>query len=172
MNLLAEWSSSAEACGQYLSRENHTTEECYEKYCNHYFWNRESKTYLIELKTDERIGVIRYWSKPEDELAAMISVKIARPEFRKRGFGTEAQIILVKHLFDVCGFAKLEMYTDIDNIAQQKCLEKLGFDFGEIVTYPDVDVIRTGKRYHLTFTKYREHPIYRYYFETCRDNNR
>ncbi len=169
---ITEWSNSAEACGKYLSQEHFTPEECYERFCNSYFWNRESKTYVIELKTNQTIGIIRYWVKPEDESTVMVSVKIACPDLRRKGFGTEAQIILIKHLFDIRGFLKIEMYTDIDNGPQQTCLDKLGFDFVETVAYPDIDTVRTGKRYELTAKQYKILPIYKYYFETCRDHSR
>lgn len=164
--ILIEWTNSSEACGQYLSQEKFTREECYQKFHNNYFWNKQSKMYLIELKDNgKELGIIHYWTKPEDESTAMISVRIACPEFRRKGYGTETQIILIKHLFDIYKFAKIEMYTDIDNIPQHKCLDRLGFDFIEATTYIDGAISRTGKRYLLAVAQYKALPIYRYYFE-------
>lgn len=49
------------------------------------------------------------------------------PEFRNQGIGTTAQRLLVRHLFETTVAERIEAYTDIDNIAEQRALEKVGF---------------------------------------------
>ena len=49
------------------------------------------------------------------------------PEARGQGFGTEAQRLLVEALFDVFDIERIEASTDVENIAEQRSLEKAGF---------------------------------------------
>lgn len=49
------------------------------------------------------------------------------PEFRVRGIGTEAQRRLVRYLFDVTPAQRIEAGTEVDNLAEQRALEKAGF---------------------------------------------
>jgi RimJ/RimL family protein N-acetyltransferase len=49
------------------------------------------------------------------------------PEHRGRGIGTEAQRQLVHYLFDTTTAHRLEAGTEIDNLAEQRSLEKVGF---------------------------------------------
>lgn len=50
-----------------------------------------------------------------------------RPTFRHRGFGTEAQHQLVDYLFSHTRAARLQAYTDLENEAEQRALQKAGF---------------------------------------------
>lgn len=49
------------------------------------------------------------------------------PEHRGNGFGTEAQRLLVSYLFDTSTFDRVEAYTDVENVAEQRALDKAGF---------------------------------------------
>ncbi|HEU5107550.1 MAG TPA: GNAT family protein [Micromonosporaceae bacterium] len=49
------------------------------------------------------------------------------PEYRGRGLGAAAHQVLVRHLFECTLAHRLEAQTDIDNLAEQKALEKAGF---------------------------------------------
>ncbi len=49
------------------------------------------------------------------------------PAARGRGIGTEAQRLLATYLFDTTLIERLEAATDIENIAEQRALEKSGF---------------------------------------------
>jgi RimJ/RimL family protein N-acetyltransferase len=48
------------------------------------------------------------------------------PEFRGRGFGTEAQRLLITHLFATTDCNRVQSDTAVDNPAEQRVLEKLG----------------------------------------------
>jgi RimJ/RimL family protein N-acetyltransferase len=50
-----------------------------------------------------------------------------RPEHRGRGLGTAAQAALATYLFENTLIERLEAGTDVDNIAEQRALEKAGF---------------------------------------------
>jgi RimJ/RimL family protein N-acetyltransferase len=49
------------------------------------------------------------------------------PEFRGRGYGTEAQRLLVRYLFAHTQLNRIEATTEITNTGEQRALEKAGF---------------------------------------------
>jgi len=49
------------------------------------------------------------------------------PDARGRGIGTLAQRLLAEHLFASTPLDRVEASTDVDNIAEQKALERAGF---------------------------------------------
>jgi RimJ/RimL family protein N-acetyltransferase len=49
------------------------------------------------------------------------------PEARGQGFGSEAQRALALHLFATSDVDRVEASTDIENVAEQRALEKAGF---------------------------------------------
>ena len=49
------------------------------------------------------------------------------PEARGRGIGTLAQRLLVEHLLATTELDRIEASTDVDNVAEQRALEKAGF---------------------------------------------
>ena len=49
------------------------------------------------------------------------------PDYRGRGIGTEAQRQLVDYLFNTTTTHRLQAGTEVDNLAEQRALEKVGF---------------------------------------------
>lgn len=49
------------------------------------------------------------------------------PDGRGRGIGTTAQAQLVDYLFDTTPVERVEAATDVDNVAEQRALDKAGF---------------------------------------------
>jgi [ribosomal protein S5]-alanine N-acetyltransferase len=49
------------------------------------------------------------------------------PAHRGRGVGAEAQRLLVEYLFNTTTVHRIQAGTELDNIAEQKALEKIGF---------------------------------------------
>lgn len=90
-----------------------------------------SGTMLIELVEDGRvIGTlgwrgVRYGPNAESE-ALMLGIEIV-PEARGRGYGTEAQRLLADHLFATTSVNRVEASTDVENVVEQRALEKAGF---------------------------------------------
>jgi RimJ/RimL family protein N-acetyltransferase len=70
------------------------------------------------------------WERPYRGLGRsdvwVIGILLA-PEHRGRGVGTRAQHLLVDHLFDTTPAHRLCAFTDSENVAEQKSLEKCGF---------------------------------------------
>jgi [ribosomal protein S5]-alanine N-acetyltransferase len=49
------------------------------------------------------------------------------PEHRGRGLGTAAQRLLVEYLFATTLANRLQAITDVENLAEQRVLERIGF---------------------------------------------
>jgi RimJ/RimL family protein N-acetyltransferase len=49
------------------------------------------------------------------------------PEFRGQGYGATAQRLLADYLFETTDANRVEAQTDVDNLAEQRALEKAGF---------------------------------------------
>jgi RimJ/RimL family protein N-acetyltransferase len=50
-----------------------------------------------------------------------------RPEARGQGYGAEAQRLLARYLFEEYDLNRVEASTDVENVAEQRSLEKAGF---------------------------------------------
>ncbi len=162
---LCNWSNSADAYGNFLSPEKFDLEEIRQKYDSGMFWNETEKLYIIEKKEQNAIGTIHYWLPADKMDTATVAIKIAEPNERNNGYGTEAQKSLIIFLLEKMKLKCVEMYTDLDNLAQQRCLRKLGFSLIETLTYDDKGIRRTGNLYRLTHSHYLQQPIYRYHYE-------
>lgn len=86
---------------------------------------------LVERVDDGRvIGTIgwrrvRYGPNPESD-AWQIGIDVI-PEARGLGHGTEAQRMATDFLFETTALNRVEASTDVDNVAEQRSLEKAGF---------------------------------------------
>jgi len=69
--------------------------------------------------------VVQYGPSPGSD-AWNVGIDII-PEARGQGYGTEAQRLLAAYLFETTGANRVEASTDVENIAEQRSLEKAGF---------------------------------------------
>ena len=87
--------------------------------------------FIVERLSDgESVGgvgwhKVRYGPNPESE-AWNIGIELL-PEARGRGYGVEAQMLLATYLFERTNANRVEAQTDVENIAEQRALEKAGF---------------------------------------------
>ena len=73
------------------------------------------------------IGWHAVWNGPNHESRAWnIGISLI-PEARGFGYGVEAQRMIAAHLFATTDVNRVEASTDVDNIAEQRALEKAGF---------------------------------------------
>lgn len=79
---------------------------------------------------DEPIGTVGWravrYGPTTGSRAWQLGISII-PEGRGRGFGSEAQRLLADHLFDTTDAFRVEASTDVDNLAEQRALEKAGY---------------------------------------------
>lgn len=162
---LWRWSRSAESYGSFLSPEECEKEEIEQRYISGLFWNDNEKVFFIEKRDGSPLGTIHYWLRSDKLGTAVVAVKIAEPSQRNKGYGTEAQKFVMMYLFEKIKVQSVEMYTDLDNLPQQRCLRKLGFSLIETLTYDDKGIRRTGNLYRINSDQYLKEPIYRYHYE-------
>jgi RimJ/RimL family protein N-acetyltransferase len=163
--LLVGWSHSEVAHGQYLTPDLIDEREGRENIINGAYWHDHNRLFLIELKNQQPLGTLRYWLRPERRTCAVLAVKIADPEQRNKGYGTEAQKNLIIQLFQRLRVESVEMYTDINNRPQQRCLIKLGFKLIETLSYDDHQVQRVGHLFRIDADNFANNPVYRYHYE-------
>ncbi len=163
---IVAWSNSKEAYGDFLTPEQQDAEKTLDELEAGSLWSAQGKTFVIEVKDEDMpVGTIHYWLKPGKGNRAVIALKIAIPSYRNKGYGTEAQKYLIIHLFQKMQLDGVEMYTDIGNVAQQRCLKKLGFDLAESLQYEDAQVKRTGHLFRLNSEQFSQTSIYHYFYE-------
>lgn len=63
---------------------------------------------------------------PQSSMAYNIGIELL-PEYRGRGYGTEAQKLLAAYLLSTYPVMRIEASTDPENIPEQRSLEKAGF---------------------------------------------
>jgi aminoglycoside 6'-N-acetyltransferase len=92
--------------------------------------NDQQATIVVESLAGEIVGGMSYYQTIVGPGVAHrvygIGLHIA-PEHRGKGYGTEAQILLAEYLFNTYPIARVEAGTDVENIAEQRSLEKAGF---------------------------------------------
>ena len=77
--------------------------------------------------TDERVGLVN-WRATERAGPGVWEIGIVLdPQMRGRGAGTTAQRLLVDYLFSTTAAHRIWAGTEVDNIAEQRCLERCGF---------------------------------------------
>ena len=163
--LYVAWSNSVLAHGSYLTPEREDEATGRESIVSGRYWNDVNRIFLVELRNERPIGTVRYWLRPERRSWAVMAVKISEPEMRNRGYGTEAQKYLIIQLFERMKVRGVEMYTDINNRPQQRCLQKLGFELAETLGYDDHQVKRVGHLFRLDAAAFDRNPLYRYHYE-------
>ena len=55
------------------------------------------------------------------------SASTSIPAHRRRGYGAEAQALLARYLFDTYTVERVEASTDVENVPEQRALERAGF---------------------------------------------
>ena len=163
---IVAWSQSKTACGSYLTPEGYNVEQMRAQIRSGVFWSDLEKMFLVKLKeNDQPIGTAHYWQATGGKNTIAMALKVATPEERCKGYGTEIQKFLIMYILEQLPVEAIEMYTDINNTAQQRCLNKLGFELIESLIYDDQREKRTGLLFRLTSRQYKSHPIYQFHYE-------
>jgi len=92
--------------------------------------NDYNGTLIIERLNSEPVGTVQWravhYGPPGESRAWNIGIEL-RPTARGQGLGTEAQVLLAEWLFAATDTNRVEAQTDVENIAEQRSLEKAGF---------------------------------------------
>jgi RimJ/RimL family protein N-acetyltransferase len=83
---------------------------------------------LMVRRGEERLGFVTWNRRQRTPASSCLSMGIAMlPGVRGRGYGTEAHRLLARYLFAHTTVHRIEADTEVDNIAEQKALERAGF---------------------------------------------
>jgi RimJ/RimL family protein N-acetyltransferase len=86
------------------------------------------KGVLIAVRGDERLGFVSWHRRHVFKESYCWNVGAGLlPEARGKGYGTQAQRLLVRYLFAHSPLYRVEADTELDNVAEQRALEKAGF---------------------------------------------
>jgi RimJ/RimL family protein N-acetyltransferase len=93
--------------------------------------NEHNGMLVVELMADGTVigtvGWHRVMYGPNAESAAWnIGISLV-PEARGKGYGTEAQRQVAAYLFETTDVNRVEASTDVENLAEQRSLEKAGY---------------------------------------------
>jgi RimJ/RimL family protein N-acetyltransferase len=116
---ITEWNNNSEFYGEYAPLTEFSQTEM-EKL----FENTENKQwFIIEKKDESKIGFIGYF--PKDDCLEIGYALL--PSERKKGYCTEAVMIIVDFLFLSRDIVRIQAYTDVMNVASHKVLNKANF---------------------------------------------
>jgi RimJ/RimL family protein N-acetyltransferase len=85
----------------------------------------DSSTLVVSLEDGTCTGDVNW--RPVGETGNVEIGICLLPEYRGRGIGTEAQRQLVDYLFATTPVHRLQAGTEVDNVAEQRALERVGF---------------------------------------------
>ena len=83
---------------------------------------------LMVARGPDALGLVQWRRKRASPAAWYLELGIALlPEFRGKGYGTQAHTLLASYLFAHTTVHRIEAATELENLAEQKALEKAGF---------------------------------------------
>jgi RimJ/RimL family protein N-acetyltransferase len=93
--------------------------------------NERNGVFMVERVVDDRpIGTVSWhgvrYGPNDGSRAWNIGISLV-PEARGLGYGSQAQRLLAEELFATTDANRVEASTDVDNVAEQRALQKAGF---------------------------------------------
>lgn len=88
----------------------------------------DDKSVLMVDHGDDTIGFVSWFRVPTGNSVYVLEFGISLwPEARGKGHGAAAQLELARYLFAHAPINRIQAVTEVDNIAEQRALEKAGF---------------------------------------------
>ncbi|MEV6608302.1 GNAT family protein [Kutzneria sp. NPDC051319] len=84
---------------------------------------------VVDTATRDRLGLVSWHAVMYGPTVGCVAWNIGiglLPSARGRGVGSLSQRLLVEHLFATTPYGRIEAGTDVENIAEQRALEKAG----------------------------------------------
>jgi len=130
IEILAERVNDLDFKGEYNDFGLRDTEYFEQAFAQDGMLNPMNSTLVVTLHDDQIIGTVSYhmirYGPNEGSRAYNIGIGLDA-EYRGRGYGVEAQQLLAEYLFATYTVMRIEATTDIENITEQRALEKAGF---------------------------------------------
>jgi RimJ/RimL family protein N-acetyltransferase len=94
------------------------------------YLNHDHGRLIVADASGATVGVVSYIAvfhgPPPSNRVYNIGIDID-PAHRRRGYGAAAQALLARYLFDTYTIERVEASTDVENISEQRALERAGF---------------------------------------------
>jgi RimJ/RimL family protein N-acetyltransferase len=94
------------------------------------YLNHDHGRLVVADKSGATVGVVSYivifHGPPPSNRVYNIGIEID-PAHRRRGYGAEAQALLARYLFETYTVERVEASTDVENVPEQRALERAGF---------------------------------------------
>jgi RimJ/RimL family protein N-acetyltransferase len=117
---LAEWSNNPDYLGEHVWLPQQSRAEWEKRYDN---LTPDTKWFFIEKKDGTKIGTMFHWF-----IGNLLEIScILTPNERGRGYGTEATKLMLDYLFLSKDIARIQAYTNAENMASQRVLQNTGF---------------------------------------------
>jgi len=88
---------------------------------------RDQQVYVILTESGELIGRVGIFDIDAARNLATLGVVLGEKDRWSQGYGTDAIRTLLRYLFFVAGFQKIQLYTYTDNYRAQRSFGKVGF---------------------------------------------
>lgn len=130
LEILAEHVNDLDFKGEYNDFGLRDTEYFEQAFAQDGMLNPLNSTLVVTLSDDQIIGTVSYrmvrYGGNEGSRTYSIGIGLDS-EYRGKGYGVEAQQLLTDYLFSTYTIMRVEATTDVENLAEQRALEKAGF---------------------------------------------
>ncbi len=130
LDFLAERVNDIDFKGEYNDFGLRDTEYFEQAFAQDGLFNPQNSTLVVTLHDDQIIGTVSYhmmrYGANEGSRAYNIGIGLDA-EYRGKGYGVEAQQLLTEYIFSTYTIMRVEATTDVENVAEQRALEKAGF---------------------------------------------
>jgi len=92
------------------------------------FENPRERMFAIETSDGEHIGNVMYYGATSGGEAAEIGITIGRKEYHSKGYGREATIVFLRHLWETTPFRTIVLHTLDWNERAIRCFAGAGFE--------------------------------------------
>jgi RimJ/RimL family protein N-acetyltransferase len=128
--LLESWNNDPSILGEYNDFGFHPVGSLEKRFAEDGLISARIGQLLVVNYDNEVVGLVSYHQQrygPNDgSVAYNIGIHLT-PEYRGKGYGSDAQKLLATYLFAVYPIMRVEASTDIENVPEQRALEKAGF---------------------------------------------
>jgi RimJ/RimL family protein N-acetyltransferase len=128
LSLVHEWENDAEVAGDFDIFRPTSADDIRRRYRDHRALSAEGGALLITRKDGTLVGLVTCHNVSYGVTSPAFNIGIAiEPSQRGRGFGSEAQRLIADYLLYTYPIGRVEAGTDVENTAEQRALERAGF---------------------------------------------
>ena len=128
--LLNAWANDLQVHSEYGSFGLHPADSLERRFAEDGLLSAQFGQLLVVTPDDTPVGIVNYYrvgyGPNEGSKVYNIGISIVAAH-RGKGYGVEAQNLLAAYLFATYPIMRVEAVTDIENIPEQRALEKAGF---------------------------------------------